>query len=366
MLIAHIMYRLDIGGLETVVMNLINRLPPDRFDHAVICLTTCTAFQHRIHHPTVTFHALGKREGKDLLVWFRLWRLLRRLQPDVVHTLNLAAMEAVVPATLAGVPVTIHAEHGRDSYDPDGTNPKYLLLRRCLTPFVDAFVPVSGDLETWLLHKVGVPEAKIHRIINGVTLPDACKKVTRSPMDPLVIGTVGRIWPIKDHLTLVQAFARLCQLHPQQEFRLVMVGDGPHRPAVETLIDHLGLSGLVWITGWREDVPDLLLGFDLFVLSSLAEGTPLSILEAMAAGLPVVATRVGGVPDLVIEGQTGQLVPPEDPDSLALAMLSYLDPMLAIRHGSSGRERIKTHFSMDIMVKSYQTLFEQAWLQKAK
>ncbi len=372
--IAHVLYRLDIGGLESVIMNLVNLLPPERFEHAVISLTICTDFQHRFHHPAVTFHSLHKQEGKDWMVWVRLWRLLRRLRPDLLHTCNLAAMEAVIPAWLAGVGFACHAEHGRDSYDPDGTKFKYLLLRRLLTPFVDRFIPVSRDLEGWLRDKVKVPEAKINCIINGVSLPEQSRLAGRvdlpkgdfAPSSAFVIGTVGRMWPIKDHLNLVHGFARLCQQEPEWLLRLVIVGDGPQRPEVERLIEQLGLSGRVWITGWREDVTELMLGFDLFVLSSQAEGTPLTILEAMAAGLPVVSTRVGGVADLVVHQQTGYLVPAGDAEELASAMHYYLDPVVAASHGAAGRARIREHFSIHSMVEAYRLVFEKPWLRKIK
>ncbi|MBF0296166.1 MAG: TIGR03088 family PEP-CTERM/XrtA system glycosyltransferase [Magnetococcales bacterium] len=355
--IAHILYRFDIGGLENVVAQLIDHLPNDRFDHAIISLTEVTDFKHRIRHPRVTFHALHKKPGKDPAVWFRLWRLLRRLQPDLVHTCNLAAMEAVLPARLAGVGRVIHAEHGRDSYDPCGTNRKYLLLRRLLAPFVDGFVPVSAELQAWLTDRVGVPPGKVHLIMNGVTLPEPIPRQP-SAKGETIIGTVGRMWSIKDHPNLVHAFFRLCQLAPERKLRLMIVGDGPERPAVQGLIDRLGLAGRVHITGWRADAREQMTHFDLFVLSSLAEGTPLTILEAMAAGLPVVATRVGGVPDLVVAGQTGALAPPGDSDALARAMLPYLDPQLAACHGAAGRARVAERFSLTAMVAAYRLLFE--------
>lgn len=356
-------------------MQLVNRLPQERFHHAVISLTTCTDFQHHFHHPFVSFHALHKQEGKDFMVWFRLWRLLRQLKPDLVHTCNLAAMEAVIPAMLAGIKVTLHAEHGRDSYDPDGTKFKYRLLRRFLAPFVDVFIPVSQELAVWLTKIINIPPEKIRCIINGVSIPEPSRALKRhfsikknfAPPEAFVIGTVGRMWPIKDHITLVHAFARLCQLAPQRTLRLVIVGDGPQRQSVEQLITQLNLKNQIKITGWRDDVHELLQEFDLFVLSSLAEGTPLTILEAMAVGLPVVATAVGGVPDVVIEQQTGQLAPPNNPDALASAMLVYLsDPTLAACHGAAGRERVLQYFSMNQMVEAYRILFEETWLRKIK
>ncbi|MBF0191259.1 MAG: TIGR03088 family PEP-CTERM/XrtA system glycosyltransferase [Magnetococcales bacterium] len=361
MRIAHLVHRLDIGGLETVVAHLVNRLPPDRFDHAVISLTELTSFRERIHHPRITFHALHKKPGQDLAVWVRLWRFLRAWRPDLLHACNLATLEAAIPARLAGVPAFVHAEHGRDTHDPDGTKVKYLLLRRLLIPWVDAFVPVSGDLERWMRHTVGIPARKIHPILNGVLLPPLrpLRPEPGESAQPFTIGTVGRMWPIKDHLNLMRAFQRVCQRLPAASVRLVIVGDGPERAAVEAHAARWNLEDRVRITGWQTDVLAFLREFDLFVLPSKAEGTPLTLLEAMAAALPVVATRVGGVPDLVVENQTGRLVPPGDPDALADAMLDYLaHPAQGRLHGLAGRQRVESRFSMDGMIEAYQRLFE--------
>ncbi len=370
MLVAHIIYRLEIGGLETVVVNLVNRLPRDRFRHAIICLTGYGTFRERIDHPDVTFHSLGKVEGKDPKIWFRMWRLLRRLKPDIVHTCNLAAMESVLPAAFAGVPVAIHAEHGRDSYDLDGTNRKYLLLRQLLSPFVDCFVPVSRDLESWLIKRVRVPESKIRLIVNGIDLTrhpprggprEPLPREGFAPAGTFVIGTVGRLWPVKDQANLIRAFAHLNRrlARGREILRLVLIGDGPERSSVQRLAEELGVADQMWITGWREDVPALLRGLDLMVNPSKAEGTPLTILEAMAVGLPVVATRVGGVADLVDEGVTGSLAPPGDSEALAWAMVGYLlDPANVVRHGAAGRKRAEELFNLERMVAEYQELFE--------
>ncbi|MBF0447533.1 MAG: TIGR03088 family PEP-CTERM/XrtA system glycosyltransferase [Magnetococcales bacterium] len=378
MLIAHLLYRLDVGGLETVVVNLINHLPSDEFQHLVISLTDSTDFKDRIDHPNVTFFQLHKKAGKDLPVWWRLWKILRDQKPDILHTCNISALEGVVPAALAGVPVTIHAEHGRDSYDLDGSNRKYLLLRRLLLPLVDRVVPVSQDLADWLANRVGVSPEKIALIVNGIDapLPPRPKKWLRSgltpdyaPTDTFIIGTVGRLWSVKDQANLLRAFAQLLVLAGEQahRLRLVIIGDGPQRAEIEALAQALKISAQLWISGWRDDVPALLRGMDLFALPSLAEGTPLTILEAMAAGLPVVATQVGGVADLVENGVTGQLVPASDPQALARALNGYfINPEKASEQGRAGRKRYLELFTLDKMVDQYQKLFEGCLLQKTK
>lgn len=380
MLIAHLLYRLDIGGLETVVVNLIDNLPAADFQHVVISLTDCRGeFKQRIKNPDVTLYQLEKKAGKDLLVWWRLWRLLRRLRPDLLHSCNLAAMEGVVAATLAGVPVKIHAEHGRDSYDLDGSNAKYLLLRRMLMPFIDYVVPVSRDLESWLQNRVGVSPFKIKKIVNGIRCDLPPRSGARKsllveknmvPASSFVIGTVGRLWPVKDQANLLRGFAALldlCDGEQKQRLQLLLIGDGPERAQLAALAQKLGIVDKIMITGWRDDVPRLLRALDLFVLPSLAEGTPLTILEAMAAGLPVVATDVGGVADLVVAGKTGTLVPASDHKALAEAMNGYFtDPEIASLHGLAGERRYRENFTLQRMVQQYEELFNDSLLQKTK
>ncbi|MBF0212043.1 MAG: TIGR03088 family PEP-CTERM/XrtA system glycosyltransferase [Magnetococcales bacterium] len=357
--IVHLVYRLDIGGLETVVANLVNRLPSDRFTHAIVSLTELTDFQHRIVTPQVTFHALHKRPGQDWPVWIRFWKLLRQLRPDLVHACNLATLEAVIPTRLAGIRRFVHAEHGRDSHDPDGTKTTYLMWRRLLNPWVDRFVPVSRELEQWMLHTLRIPPRKIRLIVNGVTLPPPRPAPPTDPDRPFVIGTVGRLWPIKDPLNLVEAFHRLRQRLPDKKIQLLMVGDGPERPSVESLAARHQLTEQLHITGWQTEVAPFFDRMDLFVLPSKREGTPLTLLEAMAHGLPVVATRVGGIPELVRENHTGQLVAPGDPEALAVEMAGYLlDPDKTRRHGAAGRQRVAEHYAMERVVSSYQALFE--------
>lgn len=360
MRIVHLIYRLDIGGLETVVANLVNLLPQESFDHAVVSLTELSAFQNRFHHPRVTFHALHKQPGQDPMVWVRFWRLLRRLKPDLVHACNLATLEAAIPTRLAGVRCFVHAEHGRDTHDPDGTNRKYLLLRRLLAPWVDACIPVSRDLEQWMIETVHTPRAKIHRIINGVHLPERADRLDRDPDRAFTIGFIGRLWPIKDPVNLLRAFHRLRQELPDFPMQLLMVGDGPERPTLELLAEQWHLGDALRMVGWQTEVTPFFRQFDLFVLPSKAEGTPLTVLEAMAMALPVVATRVGGVGDLVEEGVTGRLVPPNDPQALAQAIQEYLlDPARAQVHGEAGRNRVAARFPMNDMIAAYEKLFSE-------
>ena len=168
-LIAHIVYRFDIGGLENGVVNLINRLPESSWRHAVVALTEVSpAFAKRVQRPDVQYLSLRKPPGHLLKLYPRLMRLFRELRPAVVHTRNLAALEAVVPAWAVGVPARIHGEHGRDAIDPDGARRRYQWVRRAYSPFVSRYVAVSEDLERYLRDRVGIAADRILQLYNGV------------------------------------------------------------------------------------------------------------------------------------------------------------------------------------------------------
>ena len=169
-LIAHVLFRLSTGGLENGLVNLINKLPNDKYRHAVICMTDYTDFRNRINNDTVQVYCLNKKPGQDLAVYVRLWRLLRHIKPDVLHTRNLSALEAQLPGLLAGVKCRIHGEHGRDIDDVDGTNWRYVMLRRLFRPLVQRYMPMSKDLEDWLIKQIKVPITKISQVYNGVDI----------------------------------------------------------------------------------------------------------------------------------------------------------------------------------------------------
>jgi sugar transferase (PEP-CTERM/EpsH1 system associated) len=368
-LVAHIIYRLDIGGLENGLVNLLNQIPPQRYRHAIICLTDYnSAFRQRIQQPAVAVHALHKRPGQDWGLYLKLWRLLWRLRPAIVHSRNLAALEGQLPAALAGVRARVHSEHGWDVMDPDGS--KYLPLRRWFRPLVSRYIALSGELEEYLCNRVQVPRERVNRICNGVD--SACFRPAPAgravlplagfaPPGTVVIGTVGRMERVKDQLTLVRAFLQLLQAMPdgRARLRLVLVGEGPLRSEASALLEQADASHLAWLPGAREDVPELLRCLDIFVLPSLAEGISNTILEAMASGLPVVATRVGGNAELVVDGESGWLVPPADPQTMALALRRYSDaPTIRHSHGAAARQRIERHFSLTAMKDAYMAVYD--------
>ena len=213
-----------------------------------------------------------------------------------MHTRNLAALEASVPAWLAGVPIRVHGEHGRDMGDLDGTSRRYRRVRRLYRPFVSHYVALSKDLERSLRDTIGQDSRPIAQIYNGIDTarfapaPDVRARIEGCPFtddDFWLVGTVGRLQQVKDQVTLAEAFVRAIKRGPAMaRMRLVIVGDGPLKARVEKVLDAAGMRQLAWLPGEREDVPEILSGLDCFALPSLAEGISNTILEAMACGLP--------------------------------------------------------------------------------
>ena len=370
-LIAHVVQHFGMGGLENGVVNLLNHMPADRYCHAVICLDGYTDFRHRLKRDDVQFFALNKQPGQDFGLYGRLFRLLRELRPDLLHTRNLSTLEGQFVAAAAGVRARVHGEHGRDVFDLHGKNFKYNLLRKLARPLVHQYIAVSKDLANWLEHTVGADTQRITQIYNGVdSLRFHPRREQRAPIGPdgfmsgnaLLIGSVGRMAEVKDYPNLVRAFLRLLELSPEARTRarLVILGEGVARAACLDLLKQANAEQLAWLPGSRDDIADLMRQFDVFVLPSLGEGISNTILEAMACGLPVVATNVGGNSELVDEGITGTLVPPADPEKMAQALLAYFkDNAMARSHGAAGRAKIEAQFSMEAMVRGYMGVYDK-------
>jgi sugar transferase (PEP-CTERM/EpsH1 system associated) len=371
-LVLHVIHHLVIGGMENGLVNLVNRMPPERFRHAIACVEDHSDFRDRIARPDVPVYALHRSRIGQWRLRAALYRLCRELRPTIVHTRNLSGLDALLPSRLAGVRSRVHGEHGWDVTDLHGDRARPMLLRRLHSPLVDRYVTVSRHLARYLVDRVGIDERRIVHVYNGVDtqrfVPAAAPR-DRSLLpaawrseDVIVVGAVGRMQPVKDHATLVRAVAELHGGRPQvaARLRLAIVGDGPLLQATRTLARELGIADLAWFPGARSDIDRLLGCFDVFALTSLNEGISNTILEAMAAGLPVVASRVGGNVELVDDGGTGGLFAPGDVGALAGALAAYAsDAALRTRHGEAARRSAVERFSIDRMVRSYQSLYDE-------
>jgi len=369
-LVLHVIHHLVIGGMENGVVNIVNHMPAHRYRHAIACIEDYSSFRGRIANPEVDVLALHRSRVGVWNLRRALYRLCCKLKPDIVHSRNLSGLDALLPAILAGVPRRVHGEHGWDISDLHGARRRSTLLRKLHAPLIDRYVVVSRHLETYMRDRVGIRADRIQQIYNGVdtrrfaprtgartlALPEAFQRP-----NSLVVGTVGRLQPIKDQATLMRAFAVMVKRHPDLagRARLLIVGEGPARADLVTLSRSLRLEDKVHFTGPLEDVPAALCALDLFVLPSLNEGISNTILEAMATGLPVLATAVGGNSELVEDGVTGRLFAPGDAEALAGLMTRYLsDPGQGVALGKAARVRVLERFSLGSMVDRYADLYD--------
>lgn len=368
-LVAHVLFSLSTGGMERVAVSLV-KATRGSYRHAVIALTGFGSLQREIAG-IATCVTLDKKPGKDWACYWRLWRTLRLLKPDLVQTYNIGTLDLAPVVRLAGVHALVHAEHGRDVADPLGASVKYRRLRRWMAPFIDRFVVVSPDLESWLKESVGIRHDKVMYIPNGIdtSVFHAARSGPRprpqlggvAPAGTALFVNVARLDAVKDQANLIRAFRLLRDRVRSKavDCRLIIVGEGPRHAQLQQQIAELGLTDVAQLLGERHDVAELLTECDVFVLSSVAEGMPLTVLEAMAAGLPVVATKVGGIASLVEPGRTGTLIAPGDPDVLAEALYPYVDDE-RLRHaqGEAGRARVVERFSLPVMASAYTKLYD--------
>ncbi len=373
-LIAHVVHSFDIGGMENGVVNLLNGLPPGLADHCVISLTRVNpAFAARVTLPGVRYLEMHKPPGQTARILPQVWRALRGLRPTVLHTRNVATLEVQIAGWAAGVPVRIHGEHGWDVSDLDGSNRRMLWLRRAMRRFVHHQIALSVATERYLVERVGVPRGKVTNICNGVDTdrfrPADDRRHARAavlpadwPADAFVVGAIGRIAAVKNLPMLVDAFAALRKRNAAfaSRARLAIVGAGPEMERVRAHIARHSLDAVTWLPGSRDDVPACLKCLDLLCLPSLAEGISNTVLEAMASGVAIVATDVGGNRDLIVPSQTGELVGSGRTDDLARHVERYFnEPERLETHGRNARLRAVTEFSLEGMIAQYHRVYAE-------
>ena len=334
--VMRIIARLNIGGPAIHVVLLTDKLSPPEFETILVCGhigphegdMAYLAEQRHIHPVYIT--QLGRELSpiRDLATLFKLWRLMRQLRPDVVHTHTAkAGFVGRVAAWLAGVPVRVHTFHGHvllGYFGPAKTR-LFLWLERLTARLTDRLITISPGLKDELAGTYHVaPVEKFVVVPLGLELSPTPRhqgtfraQFDISPDAPL-IGIVGRLVPIKNHELFLAMADCVRQQHPDAQF--VVVGDGERRVALERQAEALGLRASVIFTGFLRDLRPVYSDLDVLVITSRNEGTPVSLIEALAAGVPVVSTAVGGVPDVLHGGEYGRLVPPDDPVSLAAAV----------------------------------------------
>jgi sugar transferase (PEP-CTERM/EpsH1 system associated) len=326
-----------------------------------ICSTTPADEQMRsLVDARVPLFELARRGGNDPRLVWALYRVLRRERPDIVHTHAWGTLlEGLIAARLARIPVLVHGEHG--TLDLRSRNVR---VQRWAWLHADRILSVSSRLAERMSREVGVPLDQIRVIRNGVNLsrfhsvPNTSTRATFGlpAGNDVVVGAVGRLVDVKNHASLLEAIALLRERG--RRVALVIAGDGPLRPTLEGQIARLGLVGCVRLLGHRADVEAVLGALDIFVQSSSSEGMSNTILEAMAAGLPVVATRVGGADEMVADGATGVLVASRNSLALADALEPLVsDPPLRCAMGRAARNRAEREFALEQMIERYQSFY---------
>jgi glycosyltransferase involved in cell wall biosynthesis len=353
--VVHVVASLDVGGLEGVVFDLVKHADRTRFAPRVVCLEDLGAWRWRFAELGIPVDCIAPQRGGLAGRILRLARRLREIGADVVHTHNVKPhLHGALAAALARVPVALNTKHGRNF----PTRPLARLGNRLACRVCTDLVGVSADCASiWRDIERARPE-KVSTITNGVDLA-AFPFSPRPAGGPPRAVSVARLSSVKDPVTLLLATRRVLDREPG--FRLDLAGDGPLRFEVEQAIVRLRLGGAVRMHGAIDDVRPVLSGASFFVLASTSEGVSLTLLEAMAVGLPVVATRVGGTPEVVDHGVTGVLVPPRAPEALADAMLWMLrQPGQRERMGRLARCRVEDRFDVRRTVAAYEQMYLRA------
>lgn len=370
--------RLIHGGAERLAAEIATRLDPERFA-STLCVTRWSDPAHarspevaeqarrEADAAGVRFLGLTRRGRWDLAAWGPLVRLLRSGAVDVVHGHMFGSnVWAVVLGRLTGVPVVIAHEH---SWAFSGDRTRRLVDRHVIGRGSDAVIACSEEDRRRMIEVEGIAAGRVLFVPNGIAAREPTPGLNPRlelglAADAPVVGSVGALRPEKRFDVLLRAAARLVAAWPG--LRVVIVGAGPERGRLEALAAELGLVDAVMLLGARTDVPDVIRAFDVAVNCSDFEGTPLSVLEYMEAGLPVVATRVGGLPSLIDHGVHGLLVPRRDPTAMADA----LDDLLADGDrrramGAAGRRRRRAEFDLEVMVDRLEDLYERLYAYRA-
>ena len=363
--ICQLLHSLTVGGAEVLAERLARQLGGE-FRVVFACLDDLGELGRSLRSDGFPVHVLHRRPGLDLGCVRRLSRLLRQERVDVIHAHQYTPFFYATAARLlrARLPV-MFTEHGR--HQPDYPRRKRMIYNRAVLRQADRVIGVGETVRQALIANEGIAPARTSVIYNGIDLAafDA-RTVDRASVrreigvgpDDFVIAQVARLDYLKDHATAVRTIARVAEQNRQA--RLVIVGEGPLRGEIEQQIARACGTEIVRMLGLRRDVGRILAAADAFLLTSVSEGIPLTVIEAMAAGLPVVSTAVGGVPEVIVDGETGLLAPAGDDQDLAQALLILsADGGLRTRMGEAGRRRAHDVFSEEKMHAGYRECYNE-------
>jgi sugar transferase (PEP-CTERM/EpsH1 system associated) len=346
--IMHVVLSLEYGGLEKVVIDLASHLNNGKYKVVICCLDRLGDLAKEAENRGIKVIFVKRKPGIDILLPFRLSKIFKDEKIDIVHTHNHAAMlYGTLGAKLTGIHKIFNTIHGREK------KIKNACIWSMIWQMNSRIITISQDAKKELVKNSGINPGKIDVIYNGIDI----SRFKKSDVDSNIIGTVSRLSLEKDNFTMLEAFKIVTSRI--DNVKLTIAGDGPLRESLKFKVESLKLEGKVQFMGFRNDIPEILSRFNVFALSSLTEGISISLLEAMASSKPVVATNVGGNPEVVVDGETGILVPPKEPERIAEAIIKILsDRDMAKRMGEAGRKTVEEKFSLERMVKEYQEIYE--------
>lgn len=360
--VVHIIDRLPPDGAERLLCEVL-RYRSDDLDYQVVCLAEGGVFEPVIRAMGVPVTILGKRRGIDLRLVWRLWRWLRNSKPQIVHThLFTADTWGRLVARLAGVPLVFSTVHSVNSWQ----GRVHRLVDRTLALFTTRLIACTAQVAEKLHNQDGIDAGRIVTLANGVDLQrfadvtpvDIERELGASGGGPW-LAVLGRLEPVKGQAYLLECLALLRD--QGIEFRCVLIGDGPERESLVEKVTRLQLADRVYLAGFRDEVPAWLAAIDVLVMPSRWEGLPMALLEAMALGKPVVAHAVGGIPDVVRDGQEGLLVPPHHPQQMMQALARLLgDAALRAQMGANALSRVRSHYSAEALARAYEKLYRDA------
>jgi len=367
--IGYVVSSLNYGGVEKYVVDLVNRIDRRCFEPIIFSFKPDGPLKTQLKRG-VKIHELQKGKGNDFVLPVKMARLFRKEEIDIIHSNNWSTFaESAAARWIAFTPAMLHAQHGLEMNDTEAflkmKRYKRNMMRRTLTYFTDQIVTVSNATKKFVCDEWKTPEKKVKTIYNGVdfislTSPFNLRKKVRKNLgideDDLVIGSVGRLMKVKNYPSLIKAFASLSVKNPN--LKLMLIGDGPEKEYLTALIKGFYLDDKAMLLGHRSDVRELLVAMDIFILPSFSEGISISLLEAMAASLPVVVTEVGGNPEVIENNISGIIVPPDDSEVLANVMWQLVNQTVRRQNlGVHARNRVEKKFNLNRCVKEYEDLY---------
>jgi sugar transferase (PEP-CTERM/EpsH1 system associated) len=359
--ILHLIQGLEVGGLEYMTVSLLKGLDRTRYQTSVCCYDTLGSLAQAFNG-SINIHYLKRKHGIDYSYPFKLANLLKKERIQILHLHNSTAFfYGVIAGKVAGVPAIVYTEHARDVFP----NVRVKIADKILSLFTDKVIVVADFLKKNLVRYERFNPSKIMTIYNGIDEarfrlkkePAEIKRELGIPAFNRIIGIVARLDPIKNHKSLITAMHTVIKEFPSTA--LLIIGDGPLRDELVSFVRERRLEEHIKFLGIRNDVPRLLSVLDIFVLCSVSEGLPLTLLEAMAAGKPIIATNVGGIPEVVDHNSNGLLIPPDDTEALSDAIVELLrDREKAGKLGMMAKRKFESNFSLSTMVKKYEEVYD--------